>query len=143
MVENGLNGLSKKRERTALRIIEAIKEAHGLLTLAAAKSGIGYTTIRRYVAELPSVAEAVREAKEGMLDIAEGKLYMAISNGEAWAICFYLKTQGKHRGFSERQEITGAGGKPLEVDIDYKTKLLGAIARYDTDGEAGGDTQTA
>lgn len=116
MVSNGTNGKSKK-ERTAERVIEAVKETHGLLTLAAVKSGIGYRTICRYVAENPAVAEAVQEAKEGTLDLAEGKLFTAISKGEAWAICFYLKTQGKQRGYTERHEVTGKDGEAIKNNI--------------------------
>jgi len=39
-----------------------------------------------------------------MLDNAESVLYKAVLNGEAWAVCFFLKCQGKSRGYIERQE---------------------------------------
>jgi len=117
MVANGNNGTSKKREETAARIIKALHETNGLLTMAAAKSGIGYTTVKRYVAEFPSVKQAAYDAKEAMLDFTENKLYSKIKAGDNTAIIFYLKTQGKSRGYIERQEVTGAGGQPLKVVI--------------------------
>ena len=101
---NGSNGNGKKREQTAARIIAALYETKGLLNLTAQKTGIGYRTVCRYVAEYPTVKEAVREAKESMIDIAEAKLYGAITKGEPWAICFYLKTQAKSRGYVEKVE---------------------------------------
>jgi len=113
MVNNGKNGNGKKREQTAARIIKAIKETNGLLTMAASKSGIGYRTVCRYVAEFPSVKEAAHDAKETMLDFAEGKLYSKIKEGDNTAIIFYLKTQGKARGYIERNEITGSEGERL------------------------------
>jgi len=113
MKTNGKNGNGKKREQTAARIIKALKETNGLLTMAAAKSGIGYRTVCRYVAEYPSVKEAAQDAKESMLDFAEGKLYQKIRDGDNTCIIFYLKTQGKARGYIERQEITGGEGKDL------------------------------
>ena len=36
--------------------------------------------------------------------MAELSLFKAIQTGEAWAVCFYLKTQGKDRGYVERYE---------------------------------------
>lgn len=110
---NGENGNSKKRELKALKIITAIKESKGLLTMAARKSGIGYTTLWRYTQDFPSVRQAVEESKESMVDFAEGKLFEKISKGNTASIIFYLKTQGKRRGYIERQEISGEGGEPL------------------------------
>ncbi len=102
---NGTNGLSKKREATCARIIAALRENCGLLTLAARKAGVSYTTVKRYAAEFPSVAEAILEAKENMLDFTEGKLFENIKAGDQASIFFYLKTQGKSRGYIERQDV--------------------------------------
>ena len=44
---------------------------------------------------------------------------------------------------SERTELTGAGGKPIEVNIDYKDKIIIAISRYATTrGEEQDDPET-
>ena len=130
MATNGKNGNGKKREETAARIIKALKETQGLLTMAAAKSGIGYRTVCRYVAEYPSVKEAAHDAKEAMLDFAEGKLYQKIKAGDNTAIIFYLKTQGKARGYIERQEFANPEGEAFRVEHDAKGKLLAELARH-------------
>jgi len=39
-----------------------------------------------------------------MMDMAELKLLDAVVMGQPWAILFYLKTQGKDRGYVERSE---------------------------------------
>jgi len=114
------NNISKKREETCRRIIQAISESSGLLTLAAKKAGVSYPTINRYARDFPSVKQAVQESKERMLDFAEGKLYEKIKEGDNTAIIFYLKTQGKARGYIERQEFTGEGGKPIKYEINVK-----------------------
>lgn len=132
MVTNGKNGNGKKRERTAARIIKALKETNGLLTMAAAKSGIGYRTVCRYVAEFPSVREAAQDAKESMLDFAEGKLYTKIKAGDNIAILFYLKTQGKARGYIERQEFANPTGESFRVEHDAKGKLINELNRFAT-----------
>ena len=119
MVTNDTNGHSKKREETCARIIKAIGECNGLLTLAAKKAGVGHSTMNRYVQDFPSVKKAVHNAKETMLDFAEGKLYSKIKDGDNTAIIFYLKTQGKARGYIERQEVTGEGGGPVTIKVVY------------------------
>ena len=111
------NVISKKREQTAQRIIDAIRESSGLLTLAAKKADVTYKTVWQYTQDFPSVKQAVEEAKEKMLDFAEGKLYEKIKSGDNAAIIFYLKTQGKARGYVERQEVTGEGGQPIKTEI--------------------------
>ncbi len=142
MANNGKNGNGKKREETAKRIIKALKETNGLLTMAAAKSGIGYRTVCRYVAEFPSVKEAAQDAKEAMLDFAEGKLYMKIKDGDNTAIIFYLKTQGKARGYIERQEFANPTGESFRVEHDAKAKLISAVNRLATrETKAEGDNE--
>ena len=127
MTTNGKNGNGKKREDTAARIIKALKETNGLLTMAAAKSGIGYRTVCRYVAEYPSVKEAAQDAKEAMLDFAEGKLYSKIRDGDNTAIIFYLKTQGKSRGYIERQEVEHSGTIARDIDELSNEELIAIV----------------
>ena len=114
-----MNQMSKKRETRVIKVIEAIKESNGLLTLAAKKAGCTYWTVWNYSKQFPSVAKAIEESHETMLDFAEGKLYSKIRDGDNTAIIFYLKTQGKSRGYIERQEVTGEGGGPVTLKVVY------------------------
>ena len=116
------------RETTTKRIIKAVEESQGLLTLAAKKAGISYTTIQRYRRDNPTVAQAIEEARERTLDFAEGKLMENIRNGDNTAIIFYLKTQGKHRGYVERVESTGKDGGPITLVSDMTDEQLRNIA---------------
>lgn len=104
------------------QLIDAIKKNAGIV------SGIITTLKKEYGAEItrsaiyqrkdnnPRIAAAFTEAEETVLDVAEGKLLTAINKGEMKPIMFYLRTKGKRRGYAERQEITGADGKAIEVD---------------------------
>ena len=44
----------------------------------------------------------------------------AIADREGWAVCFFLKTKGKKRGYVERIEQTGADGGDLTIKIKYE-----------------------
>jgi len=61
------------------------------------------------------------------MDVAEAALLRAIQKGEAWAVCFFLKCKAKQRGYSERTEITGPAGKPVQVAVS-ETELDKIIA---------------
>lgn len=127
-----------KKERRAAQIIAAIKESRGLLTLAAEKVGITYRTINNYTHEFPSVQQAVEEAAETQLDIAEDHLYNKIKDkdaeGDLTAIIFFLKTKGKGRGYIERNEVTGAEGGPVQVE-NVRNKLIARINRLSAGNE--------
>ena len=104
-----------RRVFTSDVVVKALQETHGFSALAAVKLGCNVRTIERYVAKSPKAQEELRHQRELMLDITEGKLFRAIQNDEAWAICFYLKTQGRLRGYSQRVELTDGEGNALQA----------------------------
>jgi len=71
-----------------------------------------------------AIREACDNARGELIDISEQKLRAAVMNGEPWAVAMVLKTLGKSRGYVERQEVTGADGKPMNirwVDVEGDT----------------------
>jgi Bacterial regulatory protein, Fis family len=107
------------RKYTAEQMIDALAESMGMISPAARKLGCSRHTIRRYLAEYPEIAEAIEDANEEVNDIAELQLLDAIKRGEAWAICFRLKTKAKNRGYVEKAEIGGTGGGPVAIKLVY------------------------
>jgi len=64
------------------------------------------------------VLQSIRnEALETRIDIAEDSLDMAIQEGQGWAVCFFLKTRAKHRGYIESAPYQDPSNqaKPLVV----------------------------
>lgn len=98
-------------------IIKALEETHGAVTLAADRVGCSYKTIERRAEKVQAVRDVIEKYRERRLDKAELKLEQAVDKGEAWAIIFTLKTQGKKRGYVERNELTGANGEPVPIRI--------------------------
>ncbi len=107
---------------TPEQVIEALGETRGLVSLAARKLECDAATVRNYAKRYKAVAEALVEAREATTDTAELALFNAILGQEAWAVCFYLKTQGKTRGYIERAELTGKDGEQLTAPIVYIPK---------------------
>ena len=107
------------RKYSVEQIIAALGESHGMIAPAARSLGCSRDTIRRYLAEYEEIAQAIADEREATTDLAENKLRDAIIRGEAWAICFYLKCQGKSRGYVERGELTGTNGAPVKIKLVY------------------------
>ena len=97
--------------------IKAITEAQGLISVAARRLGCSRTAVYEAAKNHPEVQRAIDDARERTTDLAEGKLFQKINEGDNTAIIFYLKTQGKRRGYVERQEVTGAEGSELTVRV--------------------------
>jgi len=105
----------KKPDRSIIK--EAIVKAYGNLSTAAKSLQVERATLYAWI-EQEGLDEAVQEGRNKRLDFAESMLDKGMKEGNMTAIIFYLKTQGKSRGYIERQEVTGADGKKLfEVTI--------------------------
>ena len=107
------------RKYTVEQMIEALEHGRGLIAPAARYLGCSRDTVRSYLEEYPAVAQAKLDQREAVTDMAENALYAAILRGEAWAICFYLKCMAKDRGYVEKAEISGPGGKPISIKLVY------------------------
>ncbi len=107
------------RKYTQEQMIKALEESRGLIAPAARALGCSRDTIRTYLEEYTAVAQAKLDQREAVTDMAENSLYEAIRRGEAWAICFYLKCMAKDRGYVEKAEISGPGGKPISIKLVY------------------------
>ena len=104
---------------TADEVIQAIEKSQGIISYVAKRLGCSRKTVYNYIDRYITVKEALAEARDNQVDYVEGKLLEQINSGNITAIIFYLKTQGKHRGYSERHEVTGADGNALEFKLIY------------------------
>jgi len=100
-------------------IIKALDDTHGMIFLASQKLGCTPKTIYRRAEKVRAVRDVIDSHRGKLLDTAELKLEQAILAGEQWAINLALKTIGKHRGYTERQEISGPDGGPIDAVMVY------------------------
>jgi predicted transcriptional regulator len=88
---------------------QKLRELHGNMAAVGRHFGVTRAAVHNYVRKRPNLLAVLDEAREAMKDHAESALHTAIFKGEAWAICFYLKTQAKSRGYVERTELRHGG----------------------------------
>ena len=105
---------------TAEEAIKAITGSQGMIATIAKRLNCSRRHVYRLRDKYVTVAEAIVDEREKMKDFAESKLAEQIGAGNTTAIIFYLKTQGKDRGYVERQEVTGQDGEPLELVFTWR-----------------------
>jgi len=98
-------------------IIKALEKSAGFITVDAKKLNMAYPSLSERIKKDPELTAKKEEITESMKDFAESKLLKAIKNEASWAICFYLKCKAKDRGYVERQELTGKGGKDIKITV--------------------------
>ena len=84
-------------------ITSALKATHGLISPAAKLLAVDVSTLRKQLTAV-HYAEIVA-FRDDISDLAEQSLFAQIQRGDERAIQFWLKYQGKGRGYSEKQEI--------------------------------------
>ena len=124
------------------RIAEALRASAGIFSAAAQKIGCAPNTIRNYVDRHVELQEVVEEVREGTLDLAESQLLKAMGDGNLTACIFFLKCKGKHRGYVERQEMTGPGGTPLVLRVADITDLSDDALRTIVNGHSSAPPQS-
>lgn len=108
-----------KRPEDLTKLRTTIIECFGNLTKAAEALEIQRATLYKWIEIEPSLREAVEEGREARLDAAEEQLAKNWDDGKEASLIFFLKTQGRKRGYSQDNEgnnttinVFGAKGLP-------------------------------
>ena len=82
--------------------------------------GISERTLYTRQSESAEFADAIKRGYAKGVASVSNKLYESAMRGEAWAVCFFLKTKG---GFKETQKLEmTADVKTTEVELTAKQK---------------------
>ena len=82
--------------------------------------GISERTLYTRQSESAEFADAIKRGYAKGVASVSNKLYESAMRGEAWAVCFFLKTKG---GFKETQKVEmTADVKTTEVELTAKQK---------------------
>lgn len=107
--------MNKQNPTLKKAMIEALEKSLGVVTSACKEAGIHRSTHYQWMQDDNEYKQAVENLKDLSIDFAESQLFKQIKEGNTTATIFYLKTQAKHRGYIERQEIEQ---KTYVIDFD-------------------------
>lgn len=84
--------------------IDNLKASGGIICVACESTGINRSTYYRWRESDKEFADAVDEVMDAQVDFVESKLMELINAHDTTATIFYLKTKGKKRGWTEKQQ---------------------------------------
>lgn len=100
---------------TKKQIIQALKDAKGIITVAAKSLDCSRQAIYKRMKKDEDIAEARDQAREGMIDTAENALHNLVTDPDHKdhykAVRYYLTTQGRNRGYGDQLDVTTDGEK--------------------------------
>ena len=133
-----ITGRNRTRKKA---MIEALTKSLGIVTTACNISKVSKSTHYDWLANDENYREQVEAIKDIALDFAESQLHKRMQNGSDTAIIFYLKTQGKKRGYIEKQQIEISGEldikKLSDEELDEQIRLAeDAIRKAEKAGRA-------
>lgn len=105
-----------KVQHTKKKLFEAMQKSLGIVTHACKIVGVDRGTFYHYYNEDPEFKAQIDDIKNETLDFVEGKLLKKINQEDTACIIFYLKTQGKNRGYVERVENEITMQQPVIID---------------------------
>lgn len=97
----------KPDKYSAKELIAAIKNTGGIKQRIAEKLGIHRHTLYKYEKQYPTVAQAIKDEVEKIIDKAESNVFKSIQEGDIEDSWKLLKYRGKDRGYAEKTEFEG------------------------------------
>lgn len=107
---------------TEKQIADALEKTGGFISHAAKMLKVTHGAVSKRVSKSEHLQTVLADIKESRLDLAETKLMEKVNSADLGAICFYLKCQGKGRGYVEKQQLehTGKDGEPIKNSIQIE-----------------------
>lgn len=98
------------------KFLEALNSSYGIIAEACEAMNMSRSTFYRWCKSDEAFKEQVDDVTETQIDYVESKLIKNISAGDTTAIIFYLKTKGKKRGWTEKQQSEAAVNNEARTD---------------------------
>jgi hypothetical protein len=103
------------------KVCLALLRERGLISNASKRLRMSRDALTRYIEKNETCLIALGHARDTMGDIAEGKLYELIEQGDVRCILYYLSTVHRHRGYGLNAGDAppgGASGSGQQVFVD-------------------------
>ncbi len=99
------------------QFLAAIAESKGFVSTIADSMGCAFTTVYQWQKKNKVIKDAIEDERIRELDFAEGQLHTLMVEKNVAAVIFYLKTQGKARGYIEKTEIDYTQMVPDTINV--------------------------
>ena len=110
-----------KTEKDKKTFLKILKGNGGNINDACNSTNISRRTIYVWIKKEEWFKESVDDIREIGIDNVESALYKNAIEGNTTAQIFYLKTQGKKRGYVERSELDlTSGDEPIKINVNIK-----------------------
>jgi hypothetical protein len=115
----GKNGVTLEGEvaRKKELFLDALRKTLGNIGEALELTGYPRSTVDSWRKKDSKFATAVAGMADVALDYVEGNLMKQIGAGNSASTIFYLKTKGKKRGYTEKQELDVNG--MMNINMSY------------------------
>lgn len=105
-------------------LIDSLTKSLGIISKACNALGISRQTYYDWLEKDPEFKQQAENIKEYVIDHVEDKLHELINDKDTAAVIFFMKTQGKKRGYVERTEHAGVADAPLVGKSDAELEKL-------------------
>jgi len=111
--------MNKNTQLKKEMLLEGLVKSLGVITSACAIANVSRTSYYSYYKDDNEFAKEVDEVSNIALDFAESKLFDLIKDKNITAIIFFLKTKGRHRGYSERIEPEKINQESMNLVVEF------------------------
>ena len=125
------------KKATVAEVEPLVGECNGNIAEIARRLRVSRGTIHNRIADSPTLQAALDDARETYVDAVESALYANALGGNVAAQIFVMKAHpaAKRRGWSERHELGGPDGGPVQHehkgqthgDIDHLAAVLATL----------------
>lgn len=137
--------MGAKRNFTKEQVLDAVEGSAGIMSTIASKLQCDWHTAEKYVQKWECTKKAFKDEREKIIDLAESKLVQAVNSGDGQMVRYVLSRLGKHRGYTEKQEVEIAGKRDAPVEVmdvtGTRERIAGRLASIAARAREAGDTE--
>ena len=111
-------------------ILNAIEGSWGITSTVMKRLGCTWGTADKLIHSTDKTREAFQHEKEKILDLAQGKAYQAVANGDLSMVKWLLDRLGKDRGFGA-DPIAMMADEPLKIEFEGQATREGMTTSPD------------
>jgi hypothetical protein len=116
---------------TIREILDAINTVGPFPALVAKRLGIKADSLHHRLRRNATLAKAYADKKAYLVDIAEKNIMEAVEAGNLKQSQFILRTLGKDRGYTMRDEVVGQDGGPISLATSIVNNRLEGLSEND------------